>query len=292
MASIDNPSVDRMFWDTTVTPPQLKSGLPPTVGGGGAPSDSSSSMYGDGGDGAVTAVTGTLTKDIFATTYHVPAGVTVAAAGFVIRATESITVDTGGVIRALPVSSDAASGADGGTPGPMGGGGGQFDGSEPNVSVPPFSSSVSGHGGNGSSGAGGAGSAAAGDPSAVRGWRALPISLFFQQSQGGYGVSVGGGGGAGDGALFGGGGGGDGGYLFLMAPSIVNNGTIRARGGDGGAGDPAGNCGGGGGGNGGIVVTFGTFTGTNPDVSGGFGGGKGGTGTVGTAGGSGTWVRL
>ena len=89
----------------------------------------------------------------------------------------------------------------------------------------------------------------------------------------------------------GGGSGAGAGQVVLRAPSIVNAGTISARGGAGGNGTGAG-AGGGAGGGGGRVATEGAYSGTDPVVTGGALGTAGAGGTNGAAGAAGSWVRL
>src|SRR5437773_12466465 len=58
-----------------------------------APSAGGKAVYGDGSDGAHTvAGTETLTRDVLYTTLTVPAGTTLNTAGFIVRASTSITV--------------------------------------------------------------------------------------------------------------------------------------------------------------------------------------------------------
>jgi len=116
-----------------------------------------------------------------------------------------------------------------------------------------------------------------------------------------FGIGSGSGSGAGGGASSGTGGGGggsgaSGGFIYIIANSLVNTGTISANGGNGGnGGDASGssNCrggGGGGAGSGGIIlIAYNTYSGSGTlSVAGGTGGtGSAGTG-VGVAGNSGS----
>jgi hypothetical protein len=105
---------------------------------------------------------------------------------------------------------------------------------------------------------------------------------------------AGGGGGGCDSANAQSGAGGMGGNpLLICARTITNNGVISSKGGRGADavtnGTGVGNAGGGGGGQGGPVIIYcGTYSGTDPDVSGGAGGaGFGSMGTAGSTGGDG-----
>ena len=109
---------------------------------------------------------------------------------------------------------------------------------------------------------------------------------------------TGGGGGGCNGTDAAGGGGGEGGYpLSLIAPVIINNGTITSAGGAGAAGATAGAgtgiAGGGGGGGGGCALIYAhSFVGTAPVVSGGSGGAGYNGGSAGAAGSAGNVIYL
>lgn len=96
-----------------------------------------------------------------------------------------------------------------------------------------------------------------------------------------------GGAGAGDGTNLAGGSGASGGYGYMKGGTIANNGVISAKGGAGGAAAGGDSGGGGGGGGGAWEIDCGSFTGNNPDCSGGAGGAKAGTGVAGSAGSAG-----
>ena len=269
--------------------------------GGGATGN-----YGTGADGAVVAISGSLTADVNATTYEVPNGVTVDTCGYAIRATTSITIDAGGVIEDFPaVSKDGTDGDSGGGPGGDYGGGATFAPGQPGVSgavgpaagnagqqaaadyltVPGNADPASGDGGNAAINAGGAGNSAINTTTSRSGPFALLGVTFANLIMSPIGSSSGGSGGVDDANTSGGSGAG-GGYIVLAAPSIVNNGQINAPGGNGGAAAAASvSCGGSGGGVGGKIVLLGTVTGAGTtDVSGGTGSAGTGTGTAGTDG--------
>lgn len=231
-------------------------------------------IFGQGTDGAqvIGAGTTTLTDDMHATTIVVQNGGILAENGFRIFATTSITVDVGGIISCdgLP-GSNAAAGV-GGAAGASraagttaatraGGAGGNTANNGANATAATTSLGGPGNaGGTSATQSGGTGGTATA-PTAAQGRintgggrlghilqaimaRALDGTLF----DGGGG----GGGGAGGAGGGGGGGGAGGGVLFLAAPTITNNGTIRARGGAGA--DGAVNGGGGSGGGGGAII--------------------------------------
>lgn len=280
---------------------------PPGAGGGAA-----AGTYGDGADGVVHyAANTTLTRDVRATSVLVDAGVSVDVAGFEITATISIT--NNGVIHQN--GKDGVSGAGGGAGGfascaPLGctagvsggnGGGGTSNpgntstilgAANPNV-VHDTLGARGGNGGGSGATAGGLGADYTGYtvratvPHPFAGPTPTRVLVLDPWSFGFAALSAGGGGGGG--ALAGGGGGGGGaGIVRLRAPSIINNGTIRARGGNGGAGGPV-NGGGGGGGGGGRIVLVGALSGVGTtDVSGGAGGAGNGVGLAGAAGNAGT----
>lgn len=265
----------------------------------------SSEHYGTGIDGALT-VSGstTATRDMDYTTVVVQNGGTFDPDQSVIRATTSITVDTGGVIATDGGNSSgstggAAGGSSSRTLGKGTAGGNSTAGAGGNGATLstkpkqlPTSGATSGKGASGGAGAGGAGGAggtvtatsAVGSPlnpsDLLRG--AYPQATTTQ-----IGVGTGGGAGGGNGAASGTGGGGSGGQIVLAAPSIVNNGTIRAKGGNSAnaTNNNSGTGGGGGGGN--VYLICSTFTGTAPDVSGGTGGTPLGTGVQGSTGSTG-----
>jgi hypothetical protein len=282
-------------------------------GGAGAPSwqQPLRGPYGDGSDGAVTlpAGTTTLTREMFYTSLVVPSGATLVTAGYMVRAQVSITVQAGGKI--LNDGGDAS----GVTPG-TGAlfaqlGGFSVDGA-PGLSA-------YGDGGNGTvasaafGGAGGDGGLTNGvftngGPGGVPYLTGLPYTLRSPQVTWfgtvpwiSYIYGLAGGGSGGSGGCQGtnarsGAGGGAGGVVYLAAPTVVNNGLIGARGGKGGNAAAAGagtdSAGGGGGGGGGVVlIVTRSFSGSNPDVSGGAGGTKyGALGNNGAAGNSGNYL--
>ena len=165
---------------------------------------------------------------------------------------------------------------------------------------------VGGAGGSGSGGtlAGGAGgSVQPGFGGATASNNALSTQPFMTTCTGIYynngnpqAVAItggaGGGGGGGDATpTGGGGGGGGGGVLLICARTVVNNGTIRAKGGDGANRGYGTNPGGGGGGGGGLViVNYLLYSGTQPTAPGGAAGTGLGTGVAGSAGSAGTVI--
>lgn len=308
IAALSSGGVTQLVAGTNIT-------LTPSGGTGAVTIDATSGgnpsgIYGGGSDGAVVATTGIVTEQVNATTYHVPAGVTVTLAGVSIRATQSITIDSGGAIvadggagtdgvggggRGLPVgdgnyNNNMADGADHGTGSP-------YQNNSTGATI--VDAVTGGTGGNGVGGGGvggfngafsGLGKQMGAVPGILNGTFSVGASGTVLPGAPGYG-----GGGGGDGTLLNGGGGGaGGGWVVLAAPVITNNGTISSVGGRGGDGDNTGGdeCGGGGGGTGGTVATIGAFTGNNPVVTGGAGGAPAGAGTAGNDGDAGVWVKL
>lgn len=288
----------------------------PLFGGG-----VSSGVYGDGSDGAMvldgtntftfaSLSTGvyTLSRDINPTTVEVKTGIGLATAGFAIRASTSITVDSGGLM-ANPGNS-GSSGSAGAAAGSLGGGfAGGAGGSSTNGTVGTGGSSnqfpvevggtqwLGGVGGGGGLATGGSygpwSPVTAGNSGS---FRALPGAALG----GGFGAAGfvpfwagSGGGGGGSTAATGGAGGGGAGVMLLASPIIINNGSIQANGGAGQAGSGATAAGGGGGGAGGLIYLITrSFTGTTPTVPGGAGGAAVHSGVAGTAGGAGLVIQL
>jgi hypothetical protein len=239
----------------------------------------------------------TLNNPLFATTVTVQSGVTVKTANWPIFATKSITVLSGGTIdnsgsngtataagvnaSGLYTGSTGGAGATGAGLAGVGGGSG-------------FGSNTAGAGGAGSSGAGGAGGATLGGvwPYRLPGALTLGILLFASTVRQ-IGSVSGGGGGGGDGTNKGGYGASSGGLIALIAPSIINLGTISANGGNGGT-PTVGNCGGGGAGSGGIIIAKSSipWTAGTTSVVHGTGGSPVGTGVAGTNGGNGSVTNI
>lgn len=245
-------NVGAAFSDESATDETLSSAIATVAG----------SVYGEGGGGAVViSGTETLTADVHATTFLVEAGAVLDTAGFEIRATVSIEIESGATVRnngsdgtvnwgaGTPVYGGA--GAPGGTLGGGGDGGqGVIWGSDPNDAV--FQAddiSSDGYayaGGSGSDGVhrptttdGGEGFTV--DVSALGGLGTL-LSAMGAARSGATLAVIGGGGGGGGGsagslnasAANGSGGGGGGGVILLAAPAITNNGAVEARGGSSG----------------------------------------------------------
>ena len=289
--------------------------------------------FGNGSDGAVTfdgstdyasfssrsGSTYTLTRSVYATTIVVNNGVTVKTVGsgptnMPIVARYSIT--NNGTISAKGAD---ASGPTGGTSGGttliaggilqrgVSGGAGATTNAVGSNGSSAFGSAVAqrgGAGGNGGAGtnAGGtAGTSAADrvDRGYVSGFL-IVTGVAFSNANSPSSVTggTGGGGGGCNGTDAAGGGGGEGGYpLSLIAPVIINNGTITSAGGAGAAGATAGAgtgiAGGGGGGGGGCALIYAhSFVGTAPVVSGGSGGAGYNGGSAGAAGSAGNVIYL
>lgn len=282
-------------------------------------------IFGDGSDGAlafdgIASVLGispsssvyTLTRDIFASSIAVSAGVTVNAAGFRVFCQGTCTVAATGVIScngnaAAAGTAGAITNASGslgaGTAGGAGGSGNNAGSAGTNhaVGFPAGTGAGGAGGGDGTHTAAAAGTyaALAASKGGARFLTALLLGMIFGTQTSGtaslvslYMGGTGGGGGGGDDAdATGGGGGGGGGVLVLASRTVVNNGTISCNGGAGAAGTSAAhNAGGGGGGGGGVctVITR-TYSGTGVQTAaGGAGGAKAGAsgvaGSAGTAG--------
>jgi hypothetical protein len=224
-------------------------------------------LFGNGTDGATTiAGTTTLSDDLHATTLVVQSGGVLRTNGFRVFATESITVDAGGIIECDGSPGGNAAGA-GGAPGAAraagtlgaisigaAGGGPGLDG----INGANMTTALGGTGGAGGDATGTELGGAAGTvtrPTAAQGRYGttnLPqlVGHLLQAFQGRAldGAQFVGGSPGGSGAADGGGSGSAGGVMLLASPLITNEGTIRALGGDGGDGNGAGSGGGGGGG--------------------------------------------
>ena len=266
---------------------------------------SSQGWYGSGVDGAHTVVgTETLTRVMEWTTLVVPNGAVLNTDGWYFLCTTSVVVEAGGTIRCNGNGSvGSAGGAGGGAatrPYQVGGtgGSGQTGAGSPSGTLAdqpkPLATAGAGSSRGGPGGAAGAnagGAAGAVTLTAIR-WSPLqlPWCLFGSFPQNAltlFGISNGGGGGGGAGGLTGMGGGGGGGGLGFAAPTVQNSGAIQALGGTPAAAVNLNTGGGGGGGGGKIFVACRTYSGTQPDASGGAGGAGNGTGLAGTAGNTG-----
>lgn len=282
-------------------------------------------VFGTGQDGAadfdgintfafasLSGSTYTLTRDVFVSSAHIHAGITVATAGFRAFCNGTTTVDAGGVIAN---DGHAASGVTAGTvsalgttgAGVAGGNGHTGTGTGTNgssiqsVNTLTDASATGGAGGAGGAQAGGNGGAYSSASTNGGANFLVPMLtgfLFTQQSGGGsasiniIGGGAGGGGGGSDNAgVNGGGGGGGGGVLVWHSFRMINNGSLRTKGGNGAdAAGAGGNGGGGGGGGGGTILSIcGSRSGTGTyDVPGGTGGAKiGGSGVAGSDGATG-----
>lgn len=262
--------------------------------------------FGTGLDGALTVAAGTttLTQEGDYTTVVVQSGGILETAGWAVRATTSITVDSGGTIRCNGNSSTTSGGATGGggsnrtyAQGTTGGNSAVEAGAAGTNATNqpknlPNTGATSGVGGAGGLGAGGAGGAA-GTKSTTTDPRSATVLPYILEGRypGGttqFPAGTGGGGGGGNGvANANSGGGGGGGIVGLAAPTITNSGAIEARGGNS-ANAGNNNCGTGGGGGGGyVVLVCRSFSGNTPDVSGGIGGTPQGTGVQGSTGSTG-----
>lgn len=270
-------------------------------------------VFGNGTQGAIVIAAGTttLTADMHATTLVVQAGGVLQTNGFRVFATESITVDVGGIISCDGNAGGAAAG--GGAAGAaraagtlgaisvgVAGGAGGLDGA-PGATL---ANALGGDGGDGGDATGtetgGAGGSAT-SPTAANGRYSTAsvegrVGHLLQALQGRAldGTAFVGGAPGGSGASGGGGSGSPGGVMLLASPEIENNGTIRCLGGAGGAGTGAGSGGGGGGGGACLRIHRHGITGSGTwSFAGGAGGAaSGGTsqpGIAGTAGAMGTW---
>lgn len=260
-------------------------------------------VFGDGSDGSATldgtatvgwasksGSTYTMTRDALLVNLTLTSGSILKTAGYVLFGTGTFTINSGCEFERK---------------GPDGSGTGLIEGSICNGSGAgglgsgaggSVTGAIGGAGGAGGAGDSGSGGTAGGvtNPAADLGtWRSFfgflaslyGTSIANIKRKGGAGGGGGGDSGAGGGPVRGGVGGGVMGLLFA---TIVNNGSISAKGGDGanGIGD---NGGGGGGGGGGVIyMLYRSFTGNTPSVAGGAGGAKTGTGVAGAAGSAGS----
>lgn len=255
-----------------------------------------SANYGTGVDGAfvydgTTTILGmapssqvyTLTRDIFATSLTVNAGVTIKAAGFKIYVAGTLlnngTIHNGGNASALGVAGAATNTGSYGVQGKAGGAGGvnAVGAAGTNGTAAPNGAGAGGAGGAGSTNAGGAGGTAAASAATVGGVTTLAAILQGASLGASPTAFAGGGGGGGGGGIdasaVGGGGGGSGGCMLVAAYRLINNGSIHANGGAGAAGSGSTASGGGAGGGGGYAAIL-THS-------------KSGTGTITAAGGAG-----
>lgn len=223
-------------------------------------------LFGDGADGDVT-ITGTtyLYRDMFYNNLTINAGATLKSNGYKIfvkgTLTNNGTIDNSGGNGGVGENNAGVAGIGGGT-------GGTYS---PYVWRDGGAGSLGGNGGDISYNAG---DTSYSDPGAcplnsfTSSERSLISTLYglHTYSKGGGG---GGAAGSGSGTLFGNGGGG-GGRIHIYADTIINNGTISAKGGNGGT-ALSNNTGGGGGGGGGFVLIAyrSSFTGNYPVISGG-----------------------
>jgi hypothetical protein len=267
-------------------------------------------MAGDGTDGDVTiAGTVTLTRDMYYLTLTVPNTAILDTAGFRVFASQSITVETGGIIRR---NGNAASGVTGGSihdatiaslAGGLNGGAGGSGAAAPGVAGASATNGLGGGGGKGgditglySGGAAGSANAPAANKGGFRhqpwlGYLLCPnASSSLEFLRGGAG---GGGGACNTAGQDGGGGGGGGGVVILCSPSITVAGQVQARGGVG-ADASGGEASGGGGGGGGLIIAVGRNIDTTAgliDTTGGSGGDRSGTTSEdGVAGSTGTYI--
>ncbi len=284
--------------------------------------------YGDGSDGAcafdgIATILGlapsssvyTLTRDIFASSITISAGVTVKTNGFRVFCQGTTTIAATGILSCDGNAASAGTaGAITNASGSLGAGtAGGAGGSGNNAGSAGTAHAVGFPGGTGAGGAGGGDgthtAAAAGTWAALaaakggaRFLTSLLLGMIFgtQTSATASLVSLfmggtGGGGGGGDNAdATGGGGGGGGGVLVLASRSVVNNGTVSCNGGVGAAGTSAAhNAGGGGGGGGGVcIIVTRAYSGAGVQTAAaGAGGAKAGaSGVVGSAGSAGVTV--
>lgn len=286
--------------------------------------------FGDGSDGSLvfdgtSVVAGltpsssvyTMTRDIFATTMSIAAGVTVKAVGFRVFAQTSLTIVATGVLHnngnaaAAGVAgavTNAAGSLGVGTAGGAGGAGNNAGAAgTANASGFPGGTGVGGVGGGDgthTAAAAGAFTALAAAKGGARNLFALQAGMIFgtQTNSTASLVSLisggtGGGGGGGDNAdATGGGGGGGGGVLVVSAKTVANAGKISCDGGAGAAGtSAANNAGGGGGGGGGVAIVIArSYSGAGAlTCAGGASGAKAGaSGVAGTAGVAGVVVQV
>lgn len=283
-------------------------------------------QYGDGSDGALlydgynttlsvspSALTYTLTRDIYATNMTVNSGVTINTGGYQIFVSgvllNSGTIQNNGITgtagtttaggNTQPAGATASLGISVPISGVGGAGAGSVGGSGTTGAAGTAAASVTnsvgtagatGGVGGGTTGAGGAGGTVT---SSVTGLRNVNSIRTYSNLVGAFKLSSGGGGGASGqnntsaGTAWsgsGGGGGSGGGMVAIFAKTIGGSGTISAIGGIGGVGGDAngasanGSGGGGGGGGGGGIILIVTKTSTNPfttTVTGGAGGAGG-----------------
>lgn len=225
--------------------------------------------FGDGSDGHVTITSDTsLSDDKYYASLTVSNNAKLDTAGLRIYARDSVTIDSGSTIRNNGQDGTSGSGGSGGAGFNFaygGEGGFGFDGSEAGDS----------YGGDGGSSTFSGGTAFAPDPSfspprtwpqAIVGYL-LASGINFNSFNAQIGCGAGGGGGSG-------GGGGGGGGLLIATPSLVNNGSIEAKGGNG-------NGTGGGGGGGVVILLYVSKTGSGSvSVAAGSGGTGAGAGTL------------
>jgi hypothetical protein len=272
-------------------------------GGGGV----AASFFGDGSAGDVNiGVVAPLAADLYADHLVVLAGGDLQTRGWKVYARTSLVVAVGGKItnngfagagNVAGVATGKGTCVDVGLAGGKGGvvGVGVAGTQVVGACVDPIGGS-GGDGGNAVINAGGLGGTPSTDPTtggfhtATDALELLPSGFMASGGAALIGAGQGGGGGGSDAGGEGGGGGGGGGIVFMASPSIVNNGTIEAKGGAGGNGTTGGDQGGGGGGGGGVVFRVSTSapTGTGSVVvTPGAGGNALGGGAPGAAGASG-----
>lgn len=278
-----------------------------------------SGVYGDGSDGTVTAVTGSLASDMYYDNLIVPNGVSLKTAGFRISVRNLLTLQgTGNINNDGLAGGNGSAVAGTGAAGLAaqyyastgGGGNGGLNGNGVNAPVTGTTQSVGGSGGaggatTGPAHTGGTGGTTAAVTAANGGTKVLKQAMNaiggFLPTGIRFNVANGGGGGASSNGTSGGGGGGaGGGMLLLCARNILVTGTgsrISANGGNGGNGGGGGSSSGGGGGGGGAVVivtqtpnlTTNYVSSLTVSANGGTGGtGVGGGGASGVAGTAGT----
>jgi hypothetical protein len=259
------------------------------------------SIFGDGSDGTATldgtatvswasksGSTYTMTRDALLVNLTINNTVILKSAGYFLYGTGTLTVNSGGTLERNGTDASGTGLVAGSFCGGSGAGGlGQGAGGSPTEAI----GAAGGDGGDGDSGSGGPG----GNPTVPAAndgtWRTLVAALSYtyrqstEQWKGGAGGGGGGDSGAGGGSVRGGVGGG---VLGVSFATIVNNGTISAKGGNGanGIGDNGG--GGGGGGGGAAFIIYRSYTGNAVSVAGGSGGTGTGTGTNGEPGSTGT----
>ncbi len=270
----------------------------------GAAAGGGKAIYGDGNDGNVTISSNTTrTADLYADILTINAGFTLDMAGFRCFAKTSIT--NNGTISNSGATATTSAGATAPVTQVLGGGGdGGVAGTNGNgtagTTVTDAVGAAGGAGGNAGARTGGAGGAVTppsenqGGINVIRSLSAAMTGLLV--GLGGttqFVAGAGGGGGAGDGSGNTGGGGGAGsGILSVLSPTITGTGSIEAIGGDGAPGQVVNGGGGGGGGGGVAIIVTDTATAISTDMSGGAGGAGIGTGVAGTAGSTGTVVKI